>query len=197
MNTTNPTSQTPANPQKWYKNYMITVFVIGLPVFVVVICIFFIIFAIKIKDTTVRDDWYMDGKSLYQDISKDQLTYDLGLGGIMRFDGEQVQFELKHTNPIAHPKTLTVKISHATDNKKDRDFEMVHLGNGTYQGRVQLDPLPSKYYLHINSDDGWRLIQTQKLPAKNVSFTPLSAFDESKQTLPDQRDKRHKEQTSE
>lgn len=187
-------STTPPSPQKWYKNYMVVVFVIGLPAFVLVACIFFIIYAIKIKDSTVRDDWYMDGKNLYQDASKDQLAHDLGLGGIMRFEGEQVRFELKHISPITHPKTLTVKISHATDNKKDRDFELAYVGNGIYQGQVLLDPLPSKYYLHINSDDGWRLTQAQKLPAKNISFTPLPAFDESKQTLPDQRNKRYREQ---
>lgn len=193
MNTNTP-PQTPTNPQKWYKNYMITVFVIGLPAFVVIVCIFFIVFAVKIKDATVRDDWYMDGKSLYQDVSKDQLAHDLGLGGVLRFDDKQVLFELSHAQTVSYPKTLHVKISHATDKSKDRDFTLTQTQDNLYQGTVELDSLPSKYYLHINSDDGWRLIQTQKLPAKNVSFTPLSAFDESKQTLPDQRDKRHKEQ---
>lgn len=173
---------------------MITVFVIGLPAFVVIVCIFFIVFAVKIKDATVRDDWYMDGKSLYQDASKDQLTHDLGLGGVLRFSGNQVQFELSHAKDISYPATLHVKISHATDKNKDRDFTLTQTQGNLYQGTVELDPLPSKYYLHINSNDGWRLTQTQKLPANNVAFYPLSAFDESKQTLPDQRDKRHKEQ---
>ena len=55
----------------WYKNYMVLIFVIGLPVLVVVISLFFIFYSIKIQDSTVRDDWYMDGKTLYQDSSRD------------------------------------------------------------------------------------------------------------------------------
>lgn len=192
----NKPTQTNA-PQKWYKNPMMTVFVIGLPAFVVVACVFFVFFAVKNKDATVRDDWYMDGKTLYQDASKDQLAHDLGVSGIMRFDGDDVVFELNYPKKDgmtpAYPATLSVKISHATDKNKDRDATLTHDKDNLYTGKVSLDPLRAKYYLHINSDDGWRLTQIQKLPAKNVPFAPLSAFDEANLTLPDQRHKRHLE----
>lgn len=193
------TTQSPT-PQKWYKNYMITVFVIGLPAIVVVACIFFVIFAVKTKDTTVRDDWYMDGKMLYQDASKDQLAHDLGVHGVLRFDGDKLTFELSYAtdrplpqNINPYPASLALSISHATDKARDQDTTLTHLRDNVYVGEVGLDPLPSKYYLHINSDDGWRLTQAQKLPAQNVSFVPLSAFDKSNLSLPDQRHKRHLE----
>ena len=70
----------------WYKNYMVLIFVIGLPALVVIVCLYFIYFSIKIQDSTVRDDWYMDGKALYQDASRDQMTYDLGISGVMRIE---------------------------------------------------------------------------------------------------------------
>lgn len=192
------TPKTTPTPQKWYKNYMITVFVIGLPAFVVVACVFFVIFAVKHKDATVRDDWYMDSKALYQDASKDQMAHDLGISGILRFSGDDVVFELNHKDGTAatYPTTLSVSISHATDKNKDRDLTLAHSKDNIYTGKVTLDTLPSKYYLHINSDDGWRLTQTQKLPAQNVPFSPLSAFDEANLTLPDQRHKRHLENTN-
>lgn len=188
----------PLNPSTkhtpWYKNYMVTVFVIGLPAFVVVACIFFIVFAVKIKDTTVRDDWYMDGKTLYQDASKDQMAYDLGLHGVMRFEGENVSFELyqeKQTQNFTQPATLAVTISHATDKSKDRDFLLTRTKDNLYHGKTTIDKLPAKYYLHVvNDEQKWRLVHTQRLPAQNIVFSPLSAFDQTNQSLPDQRHKR-------
>lgn len=184
---------TATTPQKsiWYKNPILMIFVIGLPVTVLIVCIFFIVFAVKIQDSTVRDDWYMDGKALYQDASKDKLAYDLNISGIMRFDGDQVVFELTYPDEILksqtldfYPKTLNANISHATDKKKDRDFVLTHIDANRYQGEVALDPTPAKYYLQVNNGDGnnaWRLIQPYKLPANNVPFFALKAFDEPSQ----------------
>lgn len=203
MSHTSPSLQ---HSTPWYKNYMVTVFVIGLPAIVVVACIFFVFYAIKVKDATVRDDWYMDGKTLYQDASKDQLAYDLGVHGVLRFSGSAISFEmnypadsvstgkLKDGSDLVYPKTLSLTISHATDKNKDRDVILTHVKDNVYQGEVVLDPLPSKYYLHINNDTPtWRLTQSQKLPANNVAFMPLSTFNQTNQTLPDQRHKRHLE----
>lgn len=204
------TTQSNNKPQAniWYKNYMVLIFVIGLPVFVVIVCLYFIYFSIKIQDSTVRDDWYMDGKTLYQDASRDKMSYDLGLSGVMRLntqgDETQVSFELRYPDdslssgklrdgsPLTYPDTLAVRISHATDDSKDRDFTLNHTQANLYQGTVKLDPDAGKYYLQVGNDGthNWRLVQTEKLPAQNVVFYPLSSFKESQTTLPDQRDKR-------
>lgn len=197
-----PTQQPPK--EAWYKNPFMTVFVVGLPVFVVAVCIFFIVYSIKIQDSTVRDDWYMDGKTLYQDATRDKLAHDLGISGIMRFDGDQVKFELRYPTdtletkklrdgaPLSYPETLSVSISHATDESKDKDFQIKHIGENIYEGKVSLNGTPAKYYLQVSNDGmhNWRLIQTQKLPAQNAVFSPLSSFNEDRQSLPDQRDKR-------
>lgn len=172
----------PNNP--WYKNYMLLIFVIGLPLLVAVVCVFFIVYAVNHQDSTVRDDWYMDGKALYQDASKDQLAADLGVSGIMRFEGSQVRFELKYQTPnIAYPTTLNANISHATDKSKDRDFVLTHQADNVYVGEVALDTaIVAKYYIQVqpNSEhahDKWRLIQPQRLPAKAVGLNPLKAFE--------------------
>lgn len=167
----------------WYKSVWLWVFVIGLPLLVMVACIFFVFYAVKHQDSTVRDDWYMDGKALYQDASKDQLAYDLGVAGIMRFEGDKVSFVLNYpenTRPDdkRYPKTLNVSISHATEKAYDRDFVLSHTQDNQYTGQVTLAPLSAKYYLQINApkEFGWRLIHAQKLPAHNVAFVPLKAF---------------------
>ena len=47
------------------------------------------------QDSTVRDDWYMDGKTLYADVSKDKLAHDLGLTGQMMISHQAVNFKLE------------------------------------------------------------------------------------------------------
>lgn len=183
----------PISPKNiWYKNPILLILVIGMPLAMVLICIWFIVFAIKNQDSTVRDDWYMDGKALYQDASKDKLAYDLGVAAVMHFGDttqstQAVDLTLNYNDKSnAHyPATLDVKISHATDKDRDRDFTLTHTDGNHYTGVVDLDTaIASKYYLQIEPSDTakpyanqqWRLIQSQKLPAKTAVFTPLSAF---------------------
>lgn len=205
------TSKPSTKANLWYKNYLVLIFVIGLPVFVVIICLFFIFYSIKIQDATVRDDWYMDGKTLYQDASRDQLSYDLGVFGVMRLSdfGEQtkIYFELNYPKqtlatgqfndgtPLSFPDTLNVSISHATDKSKDRDVIIKHLKDNIYTGEVSLDvslDKPAKYYLQVSTDDthNWRLVQHEKLPKNNISFSPLPSFAKQSGVLPDQKNQR-------
>lgn len=188
----------------WYKNYIVLIFVIGLPVFVVIVCIYFIIFSIKIQDATVRDDWYMDGKTLYQDASRDQLSYDLGISGILRFDNNNIQFllnypkdslqsgQLRNQTPLYYPKTLQLNISHATDEQQDQDVILTHQNNNIYHGQITKPLIPARYYLQISTHEhlNWRLTKRERLPIGNVIFQPLDAFESSSGALPDQRNKR-------
>lgn len=196
----NPLSQpVPANAQKrplsklWYKNYMVWIFVIGLPLFVVVACIWFVFYSVKIEDSTVRDDWYMDGKTLYADVSKDKLAHDLGLTGQMTFNIEDPNVKiltllvnLKLTVPtqdkFTPPNELLVEISHATQKSKDRDFVVKKLSDGSYGGKVALDDSEGKYYIVVHDPaNSWRLRAVEHLPtAKMIVFKPLKAFDEKK-----------------
>lgn len=179
--------------QPWYKNYMVVIFVIGLPLFVVVACLWFVYYSVQIKDTVVRDDWYMDGKTLYQDVSRDKLAHDLDLTGEMLFakDGT-VTFTLNYPadslesgqlhdgTPIYYPDQLTLSISHATDIDKDRDAILKHTDDNHYTTKVQLDELESKYYVQVSNEGklNWRLREVGKLPQDRITFEPLHSFDE-------------------
>lgn len=174
----------------WYKNYMVWVFVIGLPLFVVVACVWFVFYSVKIEDPTVRDDWFMDGKTLYADVSKDKLAHDLGLTGQMTFKIEDPNIKiltslvnLKLTVPtqdkFTPPNELLVEISHATQKSKDRDFVVKKLSDGSYGGKVALDDTEGKYYIIVHDPKNtWRLRAVEQLPtAKMIVFKPLKAFD--------------------
>lgn len=181
--------------QPWYKNYMVVIFVIGLPAFVVVACIFFVYYSYQIRDSVVRDDWYMDGKTLYHDVSRDKLTYDLDLHGQMQFsDTGEIVFYLNYPEqslqsgtllngePVTYPDTLNLSISHATDIKKDRDVVLKHQSANKYTAQVDIDPLKAKYYLQVSNEgnDDWRMQDVAKLPrAEEVSFDPLPVFEKT------------------
>ena len=177
--------------QPWYKNYMVIIFVIGLPAFVVIACLWFVYYSYQIRDSVVRDDWYMDGKTLYQDVSRDKLTYDLDLHGKMQFaDNGDIVFYLNYPEqslqsgklldgtPLIYPEKLGLSISHATDIKKDRDAVLQHVEGNKYSAKVTLDPVKAKYYLQVSHDgkEDWRMQDVAKLPRSEVNFNPLQVF---------------------
>ncbi|WP_413680506.1 FixH family protein [Psychrobacter sp. I-STPA6b] len=173
---------------------MVIIFVIGMPAFVVIACIWFVFYSVQIKDTVVRDDWYMDGKTLYQDVSRDKLAHDLDLNGKMMFeDNNQVSFYLNYPeqslqdgklldgSALVYPDTLELSISHATDINKDREAVLQHQEGNLYTAHIELDPLPSKYYVQVSNqgNQNWRLREVGELPASTIEFHPLQSFDKN------------------
>ncbi len=73
--------------QPWYKNYMVVIFVIGMPAAVVIACIWFVYYSYQIRDSVVRDDWYMDGKINIDDL----ITHKMPLEDINK------AFDLMHS----------------------------------------------------------------------------------------------------
>jgi len=193
-----PTNPSPSfkhqDSQPWYKNYMVVIFVIGMPAFVVIACLWFVYYSYQIRDSVVRDDWYMDGKTLYHDVSRDKLTYDLDLRGKMQFTSNgDITFYLDYPQqslqtgkllngePLTYPDTLELSISHATDVKKDRDVVLEHQQGNKYSATVDIDSVKAKYYLQVSNDgkDDWRMQDVARLPRSEVSFNPLPVFAKS------------------
>lgn len=171
----------------WYKNYMVWIFVIGLPVIVVIACIWFVFYSIQIKDSVVRDDWYMDGKTLYADVSKDKLAHELNLSATFKIENQQATFILQnyHKTNFSIPEQLQVQISHATQIKKDRDFTLTRQPNTSeliYTGQVDMDKDKGKYYIMIkNPENTWRLQRVQEFPMQNtIVLNPLKIFEEKR-----------------
>lgn len=188
-------SKTPHNrtagSNVWYKNYMVLIFVIGLPLLVVVACIYLVVYSVKTQDSVVRDDWYMDGKTLYQDVSRDTLLYELGITADMTIQPNgQIDYYLQYpkdslatgklsdSTALSYPSTLQINFSHATDVDKDRSTTLVHQADNHYTGKVDLDALAAKYYVQVSHDQApnWRMRQIAKLPtntAMSIKFEPL------------------------
>ena len=173
---------------------MVVIFVIGMPALVVIACLWFVYYSYQIRDSVVRDDWYMDGKTLYHDVSRDKLTYDLDLHGKMQFadDGDIVFYlnypkqsvqsgKLLNGTPLTYPDTLELSISHATDVTKDRDVVLQHIEGNKYSAQVEIDSTKAKYYLQVSNEgqDDWRMQDVAKLPRAEVNFDPLPVFAKS------------------
>lgn len=189
--TSRPTQSTPKANHVWYKNHMVIIFVIGLPLLVVVACIYLVVYSVKIQDSVVRDDWYMDGKTLYQDVSRDTLLYELGITADMTIDTDgQINYYLHYPKEsfttgklpdgtsLAYPSTLQIDFSHATDVTKDRNTTLAHQSDNHYTAKVDLHALSAKYYIQVSHDQppNWRMRQIAKLPAgttTNIQFEPL------------------------
>ena len=80
---------------------MVWIFVIGLPLFVVVACIWFVFLLGENQDSTVRDDWYMDGKDCYMQMCPKTNWHDLGLTGQMMISNQAVNFKLRRPPVIS------------------------------------------------------------------------------------------------
>ena len=135
----------------------------------------------------------MDGKTLYHDVSRDKLTYDLDLHGEMKFaNNGDITFYLNYPEQslqsgkllngesLTYPDKLTLSISHATDIKKDRDVVLQHQTGNVYSAKtVDIDPLKAKYYLQVSNDgdEDWRMRDVAKLPRAEVRFDPLPVFE--------------------
>lgn len=160
----------------WYKNPLVLIFVIGLPLFTVLVCIYFIIWSLKIQDSTVRDDWYMDGKTLYQDASRDKLAYDKNIyanGKFLGYDAGDT-FELSVTGDA--PSILQVQISHATEQKFDQDLIATRQGE-RYVATLHKPIIHAKYYIQISAGEkDWRLLMHRTLPSEHINFAPMQAF---------------------
>lgn len=177
-----PQNATRAMSKLWYKNYMVWIFVIGLPTIMVMLCMWMLNFSIVNEDPVVRDDWYMDAKTLYADVTKDKLAHDIGLSGTMQITPTgNVTFSLTDSRqqPFELPDKLKVEISHATQKDKDRDFLITHQQGNIYIGHVSLASGNGKYYIIIHDiPNTWRLRDTTQLPTlTSLKFIPLTAFD--------------------
>ncbi|PSG02237.1 hypothetical protein C6963_27790, partial [Escherichia coli] len=92
--------------------YMVWVFVIALPLLMVALCVILVVYSVREQDSVVRDDWYMDGKTLYADVSKDKLAHDLGLTGQLNLHTPDATFVLNVPagSTFVRPQTLMVQI---------------------------------------------------------------------------------------
>lgn len=175
-------------PTPWYKVPHVWLIII-LPAVAVVASINFVILSFKTSDSLVRDDWYMDGKTVKQDIGRDVLAANLGLAGSMALSPTgQLNLSLNAASAkFAPAKELAVNLIHATEKSADVAAKVALVGDTSNQHMQYVGQLPEnkptnalkgKYYVEL-TDGKWRLRSEAVLPTSQLKFKPLAIYQEN------------------
>lgn len=159
----------------WYKHPHLWL-VICLPILSIVVSLTFARTAFINKSDVVRDDWYMDGKALQQDLSRDTAAATANLHAKVSMNPQgQIDVVLSHAPNTAIPPQLDLYFFHPIKSEKDHKISLKRLEDGHFQGQMDADLLkPSHYYVEL---DGhlWRLKQRVELPIATFELVPLAA----------------------
>ena len=168
--------------QPWYKQPHMWL-VVAIPVAAVVLSFMYLGLALNGADTTVRDDWYMDGKALKQDLSRDVLSADRGLKATLTTSDSQLSVVLEQSDSALHENQLNVSFSHAT--KADYDFEVTALAVPSdplrYEAELSTEQIrrlgtPGRYYVEVSGVD-WRLKTKVQTPLESkLELEPLAIY---------------------
>lgn len=170
MKTTQPQDSNERNGP-WYTHFYMWL-VVGIPVLSVVVCAALIYTAVTKSDDLVRDDWYMDGKTLKQDLSRDLLSTKLGLKATAQFGpGQSIQLQVQSDQPYAFPRQLRLDGFHPIHASLDEQATLTQISDGVYQGKWSRAPLKGKYYIEL-TDGKWRLRQAAEFPLTTLEMLP-------------------------
>ena len=165
---------TGSDQKPWYKHPHLWL-VICLPIISVVVSLSFARTAFLNKADIVRDDWYMDGKALEQDLSRDTAAAAANLRAQISISPQgQVDAILSHNPNTAVPPQLDLYFFHPIKAKKDHKIILKRREDGHYQGQLDAELLkPSNYHVEL---DGylWRLSSRVDLPIASFELLPLA-----------------------
>lgn len=150
----------------WYRQpwfWFLTIF----PLAAIIWCIFMIIVAVNMKDTMVTDDYSKEGRGINLEIARDQLAYDMGMIGQMRFDNRKVTLKLDTDAGPAQFPYVVLNLFHPTLAERDRTIQFQSEGGGYYSGTMLQDIEGRWYYDLRGPDNKWRLKGEAWLPTED------------------------------
>lgn len=150
----NPASS-PVPEQPWYKQVWVW-FVIALPASSVVTGIILVTVATKNADDLVLDDWYREGRGTNRSMAAENLAADFGIDVVATAVDGTTLFRFQAAREMVWPQELTLLLRHRTLASEDREYNLNHQADGSYQ----LDALlpAGNWHIRISSEDvGWRL----------------------------------------
>lgn len=174
MNKPSPTPNQPTE-KAWYRHAYLWL-VILLPLLAVVVSISFARTAFLNKDDIVRDDWYMDGKTLQQDLSRDRYAQQAGFSAqLLNQANQKLQVQMQAQRPTAWPALLWLNLYHPTHAKNDLKIILRQTSDGQYEGQLPANwaGLSGKYHLELEDGDTWRLQSDAHLPLSQLQLKPL------------------------
>ncbi len=149
-------ASSPAVPEKpWYKQVWVW-FVIALPASSVVTGIILVTVATKNADDLVLDDWYREGRGTNRSMAAENLAADFGIGVTATGVDGGTLLRFQANRDMVWPQQLTLLLRHRTLATEDREYNLIHQADGSYQ---LSSPLPAgNWHIRIYSEDvGWRL----------------------------------------
>ncbi|WP_018150284.1 FixH family protein [Leeia oryzae] len=141
----------------WYKHKWLWFLLIG-PGIVVVASIVTIYIAVTKSDSLIVDDYYKEGTTINENITKDQKAAKLGLTAeLVIGDDQRIRVFLHQTkNPVKYPK-LKLFVQHAANEKLDQHIELQPDGVDSYVSK-QLNLPIGKWYFDLSDSNGdWKL----------------------------------------
>ena len=166
-------------PQKpWYRHGYVWL-VIGLPLLSVVVSLSFVRTALTHKDDMVRDDWYMDGKTLEQDLSRDRAALDAGIHANISVQPDGlIDVQFRSNKPIEWPAMMWLNLYHPIHEQQDLKITLKQQdATGHYQGRsMDVVQLKGKYHAEVEDGGIWRLQQTVQLPIQQLTLHPVKVL---------------------
>lgn len=158
----------------WYRQpYLLLVLI--LPLVAVVASLSFVNLAFKNRDFIVKDNWYLDGKALQQDLTQDVNANRLKVEAHIQMQPQKLIVKLVSPYSLEAalmPATLTMNLSHATNPELDQVIALKRQPDGVYAATLPLLK-PGKYFMDLIGPQ-WRLRQHVKLPLTEVTLHPLT-----------------------
>jgi hypothetical protein len=159
----------------WYKHAYLWL-VILLPVLAVTVSLWFVTVAFSHQDDVVRDDWYMDGKTLQQDLSRDTVAAQAGLSAQFQIDAQgNINATLTSAQAdFSWPATLELSLFHPVHASQDQQVTLSGTAiAGQYSGSLQALPqLTGKYHAELANKTVWRLQGDVVLPITTFDLSP-------------------------
>jgi hypothetical protein len=144
----NPTESTP-----WYRQFWPWV-LIALPGTVVIASLVTIGIALDQPDGLVVDDYYKEGLAINRVIARDEAAARYGMAAELTLRDDFGTLRLSG-KPPREPRTLTLRVLHATMDGQDQIVQLVPTADGRFTAPI--DRLgPGRWDIQIEADD-WRL----------------------------------------
>lgn len=145
-------------PTPWYREPWPWILMAG-PAVVIVAGVITVWLAVKSNDGLVEDDYYKQGLSVNQRMTRDRAAADQGMRAeaMLAPDGRRIRILLAGNDGVALPEELRLKLVHPTRSGADQTVRLIGEGQGFYGGELA-NPGVGRW--HVSLEDGantWRL----------------------------------------
>ncbi len=157
----NEPHRTASAPRPWYRHRWPWLLAIA-PTAALVGGLFTLWLAATTSDPLVVDDYYREGRAINQQLARDRVASALGLHADLRFgagDRPTIEVRLRAERGSGWPPELRLRIVHATQATRDREYRLEHVADGAYRADGAAPQPPGRWLVQLE-DAGrtWRLV---------------------------------------